>query len=198
MALRSGRVFWYIMAFLSISVVGYTFFVLLFPSMRPAFVANLFNSIPVTTYFHLIGGAFALLCGTLQVNSTIRRYHLNWHRMIGRIYLISVIVGGIAGFKMALVSFGGLITHVGFGLMALAWLVTTILAFIRIRNGNVPSHQNWMIRSFSITLSAVTLRIYLPLSQVLGFEFEPAYQVISWLAWVPNLIFAEWYLRKKL
>ena len=49
-----------------------------------------------------------------------------------------------------------------------------------------------MIRSYAVTLAALTLRLYLPLSQAAGIEFVAAYQVISWLCWVPNLLFAEW------
>jgi hypothetical protein len=38
----------------------------------------------------------------------------------------------------------------------------------------------------------VTLRIYLPLSHVAGIPYHDAYQVVSWLCWVPNLVVAEW------
>jgi hypothetical protein len=36
---------------------------------------------------------------------------------------------------------------------------------------------------------------YLPLSQIVGVPFEPAYQAISWLCWVPNLLVGEWLIR---
>ena len=44
---------------------------------------------------------------------------------------------------------------------------------------------------------AVTLRIYLPLSQMAGLPFDAAYQTISWLCWVPNLIVAEWIILRQ-
>ena len=49
-----------------------------------------------------------------------------------------------------------------------------------------------MIRSCSLTLAAVTLRIYLPLSQLAGIPFAEAYQAVAWACWVPNLVVAEW------
>ena len=49
-----------------------------------------------------------------------------------------------------------------------------------------------MIRSYALTLAAVTLRIYIPIGQLAGFAYEPAYQTIAWLCWVPNLVIAEW------
>jgi hypothetical protein len=51
-----------------------------------------------------------------------------------------------------------------------------------------------MIRSYALTFAAVTLRIWLPLGQVLHFDFVEAYRVIAWLCWVPNLLAAEWIL----
>jgi hypothetical protein len=54
-----------------------------------------------------------------------------------------------------------------------------------------------MIRSYALTFAAVMLRIYLPLSQVYGIPFEPAYQTIAWLCWVPNLIVAEWLILRQ-
>jgi len=49
-----------------------------------------------------------------------------------------------------------------------------------------------MIRSYSLTFAAVTLRIYLPLAFASGIPFEIAYPAIAWLCWVPNAIVAEW------
>lgn len=57
-----------------------------------------------------------------------------------------------------------------------------------------------MIRSYSFTLAAVTLRLYIAISIIfLYVNFETAYIVISYLAWIPNLLIAEIYLmnRKK-
>ena len=53
-----------------------------------------------------------------------------------------------------------------------------------------------MIRSASLTLAAVTLRIYLPLLSVtLGLEV--GYVLVAWLCWVPNILLAEWILRRE-
>jgi hypothetical protein len=55
-----------------------------------------------------------------------------------------------------------------------------------------------MIRNFSLTLAAVTLRQYLPFALfVLHWPFLRAYVPISWLCWVPNLILAELIIRRR-
>jgi hypothetical protein len=53
-----------------------------------------------------------------------------------------------------------------------------------------------MVRNFSLTFAAVTLRLYLPISGVAGVPFEVAYPIIAWIAWVPNLIVAEWWFNR--
>ena len=42
----------------------------------------------------------------------------------------------------------------------------------------------------------VTLRIELPLLIMAFGEFTTAYQVVAWLSWVPNALWAEWYIRR--
>ena len=54
-----------------------------------------------------------------------------------------------------------------------------------------------MLRSYALTLAAVTLRLQIPASAVLGIPSPIAYQVISWACWVPNLLVAEWWIRAR-
>ena len=53
-----------------------------------------------------------------------------------------------------------------------------------------------MVRSYAVCYGAVTLRLQMwPLAMTFG-DFAIAYQVVSWSCWVPNLVFAEWWLRR--
>jgi uncharacterized membrane protein len=183
---------WAVMALLSIGVAGYALGLALVPGWRNGFVANLIEQRALPTYGHLVGGGLALLLGVFQFNRTLRTRHVNIHRWIGRGYILACLAGGTAGLALALKSTGGAITHFGFGLLAVCWLIATLTAFVCIRRGNVAAHQQWMVRSFALTLAAVTLRIYLPVTQIQGIPMEVAYPVISWMCWVPNLIVAEW------
>ena len=40
----------------------------------------------------------------------------------------------------------------------------------------------------------MTLRIYVPVSQIAGAPFAIAYPMIAWLGWVPNMLIAEAYV----
>jgi hypothetical protein len=61
--------------------------------------------------------------------------------------------------------------------------------------GDFAQHRRWMIRSLSLTFAAVTLRIMLPMIPLTGMDFVDAYRAISFLCWVPNLLWVEVWLR---
>ena len=186
------RAAWVGMMILATGVAAYAVAALVSTSMRTSFVQALFTNLPLATSAHLAGGTLALVFGGLQLSSTLRRKYLQLHRWLGRVYVVAVLASGTGGLVMALESTGGLVAHFGFGLMAVCWLFCTSNAFRHIRNGDVARHRAWMLRSYALTLAAVTLRIYLPASQIAGIDFIAAYQAIAWLCWVPNLLVVEW------
>ena len=99
---------------------------------------------------------------------------------------------------MALVSEQGLPTHLGFGAFAVLWFLTGLQAYRMVRRGNIVAHRQWMIRNFALTLAAVTLRNYMPLMLfALHWSFRSSYITVSWLCWVPNLLVAEWLVRRQ-
>jgi uncharacterized membrane protein len=189
---RKGR--WLLLVFFATLVSAYAAAALLVPSFRPPLVRARLTVIPLAVIGHITGGALALFVGAFQVNARLRSRFLSAHRWFGRLYVLAVAVGGVGGLVMATRSDGGLVTHVGFGLLAVLWLATTAVSYWSIRNGDQVSHRRWMLRSYSLTFAAVTLRIYLPVALTAGLPFIDAYQAISWACWVPNLIVAEWWL----
>lgn len=160
----------------------------------PVIAGNLFMK--PWLMIHVAGAATALLIGPLQFLSTVRSRFPALHRSIGRIYAVACLVGGAAGFVLALGTSTGPITNVGFGGLAISWIVTTALAWRRAMQGRFIEHRAWMIRSFALTFAAVTLRLFLPLSMLLlQVHFVEAYRAMSFLCWVPNLLVVEFYLR---
>ncbi|MHA4807254.1 DUF2306 domain-containing protein [Flavitalea flava] len=148
-------------------------------------------------YIHIAMGGLALLTGWTQFNSGLRARKINLHRFTGKVYLLAVLCSSLAGFAIAFFATGGLISTLGFGTLALVWLISNIQAYAFIRKRNIPKHRNWMIRNYALTFAAVTLRIYLPLSALLNLPGLDAYRAISWLCWVPNLFFAEFLISRQ-
>ena len=159
------------------------------PNLAASFLAHE-NSLRL----HVAGGAIALGLGPFLIGGPRRRRAR--HRVLGKVYLGAVLLGGLGGVSLSRFSYGGWPTHLGFAALGIAWMGTTLAAWMRIRSGDVAGHRAWITRSFLLTLAAVTLRIYLPLSGLLGLPFDTSYPVISWLCWVPNLLVAEILVRR--
>lgn len=172
------------------AVIAYTLLPLgslVHPDMKVVFLTH-----KAGIYTHIFASAVAMTFGPFQFLPAIRRRFVRVHRWMGRVYLgIGVLVGGLAGLYMATFAFGGIASKLGFSLLAVLWLYTGFRAFSAIRHGDVVEHRQWMVRNFSLTLAAVTLRILLPASGLAGIPFEIAYPAIAWLCWVPNLLVAE-------
>lgn len=188
---------WLVMTLLAVAVAGYASAILIAPGFRPSLVQALLAERPLAACAHFVGGAVALVAGAFQLNAWLRNRFLGFHRWLGRLYMLAVIGGGVAALVLAPYSFGGLAAHLGFGLLGACWIVSTLNAYRHIRKGNVLHHRSWMIRSYALTLAAVTLRLYLPSSQIAGFPMTVAYPAIAWLCWVPNLLLAEWFIRSR-
>jgi uncharacterized membrane protein len=190
------RALWLVMTVLATLVAAYAAAVLLLPRFGPPFIIARRTTMPLAVMAHLGGGLVALAVGAWQMNARLRARVIEFHRWMGRTYVAAVLIGGLGALRMSVVSAEGWVTHLGFGLLALLWLSTTARAYFAIRSHNEARHRAWMIRSYSLTLAAVTLRIYLPLSLAAGVPFANAYRAISWLCWVPNIILAEWLVRR--
>ncbi len=75
----------------------------------------------------------------------------------------------------------------------------TAIAFNKFARAMSCAHQQWMWRSYALTFAAVTLRVYIFFT---SYQFHlndaTAYATLAWLSWVPNLLVAEFLIRKKL
>jgi len=148
-------------------------------------------------YAHITFGGIALLTGWMQFSKKIRARNIDLHRGLGKAYMVAVALSGIAGFTIAMSATGGPVSMAGFGLLAAVWLYTDFQGYRAIRKLDIERHRAWMLRNYSLTFAAVTLRIYLPLATaVMHLSFIPSYRVISWLCWIPNLAVAEMLIRR--
>ncbi len=148
-------------------------------------------------YIHITGGMLALATGPLQFVKAFRKRYLKAHRMLGKIYLASILVlAGPSGQFMAFYAEGSWVSTLGFLVMALLWLFTTWRAYTSIRVRDIAAHRDWMVRSFALTLAAVTLRIWVPAaSYYLHIPADWVIESSAWVSWIPNLIVAELLIR---
>lgn len=147
---------------------------------------------------HIVASMLAILIGPFQFWPKLRKGRLlKLHRWLGRAYLLSVLAGGLGGLYMAQFAYGGLIARVGFATLAILWLYSGYQAYQRIRHKDIAGHRQWMIRNYALTLAGTLLRVWVPIFVGgVGTDFLMAYRVIAWLCWVPNLLVAEWIIRR--
>jgi uncharacterized membrane protein len=141
-------------------------------------------------YTHIILGGLALLTGWPQFSVRLRETRLNFHRNLGKVYVVAALISALAAIYISFYSTGGLVTFWGFFSLGCLWFTTTLMAYLSIKRGNISLHEKFMVYSFAACFSAVTLRIWLPLLIMWYHDFLPAYRVVSWLCWVPNLLIA--------
>ncbi len=104
---------------------------------------------------HTLSGVVALLAGPLQFSSRLRQRHLNFHRVLGRIYFVCVFVGAFTGIALA----AGRPGLPGTAMQGAAWVVCTTAAVITARNRQIVHHRQWMIRSYAVTFTFVSSRV---------------------------------------
>jgi uncharacterized membrane protein len=173
-----------------IAIVSFRY---LLPGLREAAPPSILDNAMRTPWLlvHVAGAATALLVCSAQFFSGLRARSIALHRLLGRVYVVGCVIGGVSGLLLAYGTSSGPVATAGFGLLAVAWLATTLLAWRYAIGRDIKRHRRWMTRSFSLTLAAVTLRLYLPLSELLPFDKLDSYRAISFLCWVPNLLIAE-------
>lgn len=145
---------------------------------------------------HVAAGVTALLVGPLQFVRRIRARRPAFHRVAGRIYVAACAIGAPAGFMLALGTAAGPIAAAGFAMLALLWPLFTWLGYRAAVERRFDDHREWMLRSYALAATAITLRLMIPASALLGLEFVPAYRAISWLAWTTNLALFEYHIRR--
>ena len=104
---------------------------------------------------HTLSAAIALLAGPMQFSSRLRQRYLKFHRVLGRIYVISVFIGALTGIALA----AGRPGMPGTCVQAAAWIICTTAAFITARNRQIARHRRWMVRSYAVTFTFVSSRV---------------------------------------
>lgn len=141
---------------------------------------------------HIVGGLTAIVIGPFQFWSKIRASHPHLHRTSGRIYLISILVGSIGGLGLAFTIPEGLAYASGLAFLAVAWLMTSGMAFLAIRNRNFVQHQQWMIRSYVVTFAFVSFRIVDDILHAYGLGEIPGHNaMLAWGCWAIPLLITE-------
>ncbi|MCX5469320.1 DUF2306 domain-containing protein [Acinetobacter sp. A-IN1] len=146
---------------------------------------------------HVVTSSLVLIAGFTQFFRIFHTRYPKIHRVSGWLYLITILGFSLpSGLILAFSAAGGLSTQISFVLLSLLWAITTLSALYFLLKKRWMLHRDWMIRSFALSLSALSLRTWKMGLYTLQPYFDwltpiHIYQLESWLAWVINLIIAE-------
>lgn len=189
---RSNKLLFILMAFFAIVIGLYPSIYLIFDQTggflnsksAELLASDIWNT---AFYTHIIFGGVALLAGWSQFSKKLRNKNISVHRLLGKLYLLCVLLSGFAGIYMGYYANGGWISASGFMGLGIVWVSTAIMAYLAVRKGDIDNHKKMMIYSYAACFAAVTLRIWLPILGSIFDEFITGYRIVAWLCWVPNM-----------
>lgn len=149
-------------------------------------------------YVHIFSSVLVLVAGFTQFSRRVLHHRPKLHRGMGYVYAVTLLfVSGPGAWVMAFYANGGLPARASFVLLTFLWYVFTLAAMFYVFRRNWNEHGNFMLRSYALTFSAITLRLYAFGIDYLQLHVRPAeaYITIAWLSWVPNLLLAELLIR---
>ncbi|MFM9837379.1 MAG: DUF2306 domain-containing protein [Cyclobacteriaceae bacterium] len=145
--------------------------------------------------FHISCGLIAMIIGPFQFWTSFRAKYIKTHRMLGRIYLIAILIGTISATNLAWTSGYKISFSWAFGLqgLAFAWISTALMAYISIMKRRIAQHKEWMIRSYVVTLGFFFFRILNNSDFVKSLvpEFTERGVTIIWFCWAIPLLITE-------
>jgi uncharacterized membrane protein len=109
--------------------------------------------------FHLATAIAPLILVPIQFWNWFRNRYIKLHRNLGKIYIIGSLLGGICAVVLGItIPYEESVVPLVF--LSVLWLFMTISACVAIRNKNIKAHRLFMIRSYTLALTFIFLRIF--------------------------------------
>lgn len=122
-----------------------------------SFLRQRYAPVAVLMFLHGIPGALALTLGVFQFSDRLRKRHLQWHRVMGRIYVGCVVISAPVAILVALALPIPTLLPASI-IQAAGWLLCTGTALYCVRTGRIQQHREWMIRSYPFAMVFVAAR----------------------------------------
>lgn len=149
-------------------------------------------------YLHIGAGMFCITAALIQFSTYILKKRRKIHVWSGKIYVFAVLlIGAPTGLYMSFFAKGSFWERALFMFMAIFWFLTTWWGLKTIKEKNVLAHKVWMIRSYSMAMTAVTFRIYHIVFYVLDWNHLKNYEISLWISVLGNLLIAEYFIYKQ-
>lgn len=162
-----------------------------------------FMAVPLPVIIHIIAALAFSIIGAFQFAPRFRQRHPNWHRAAGRSLMVAGLITAFSGLWMTVFysipqALQGPLLYVVRLLVSVGMALSIVLAWNTVRRKNIPAHRAWMMRAYALGQGAGTQAlIFIPYSLLLGEPNPITRDVLMTAAWVINLVFVEWLLRRR-
>jgi uncharacterized membrane protein len=145
------------------------------------------------TLIHILPGGLFLILTPLQFLPSIRQKHLQVHRWMGRVLVVTGLIVGVSALVMSFtMNIGGPNETAATTLFAIVFLYCLIRGYRHIRRKEVARHREWMIRAFGAGLGVATTRpivgIFFAFRRLTPHEF---FGIAFWLGLTTTFLAAE-------
>jgi len=130
---------------------------------------------------HMISSALTLLLAPLVF--AVRRYP-EFHRPVGRLLGVFVVIGGLTALPVAVMSHSPIGARAGFFVQGIVWMSLLFAAVQAIREHHLERHAYLMLAMVAVTSGAVWFRILTGAAIVLKLPFDAAYVFAAWAGWM--------------
>lgn len=150
----------------------------------------------IAFFTHVYSSIWVILLGSFQFSKTVRNKFPQIHRFSGKIYILLILsVSAPSGLIMSFYANGGIVSQISFSVLSVLWFLFTYKAFLFVKKQNWIKHKEYMFRSYALTLSAISLRLF-KWGIVTFFSLPPmdTYRIVGILGWTFNLALVELYI----
>jgi len=149
-------------------------------------------------YMHIAAGSLCIGAALIQFSRYILKKSKAIHRFSGKIYVFVVLfLGAPTGLFMSFFAKGSFWERSLFMFMAGWWFITTLYGLTTIHKRNIIAHKVWMIRSYSMAMTAVTFRVYHIVFYLMGWGHLENYELSLWISVIGNMLFAEYIIYRQ-
>jgi uncharacterized membrane protein len=137
-------------------------------------------------YVHIVSGPIVLVNGLILLSERVRRRHDRWHRMLGRVQVVVLLLFVLpSSVVMSRHAFGGWPAGLSFMLLSVVTAGCAVAGVVYARRRRYEQHRRWMLRCYVLISSAVALRLISGAAGLVGVPNpEGAYIVAAWSSWL--------------
>ncbi|MFC8797384.1 DUF2306 domain-containing protein [Promicromonospora sp. NPDC057138] len=155
---------------------------------------------PLPVIVHIICVTTYSLLGAFQFVPSLRRRR--WHRLAGRVLAPAGLGVALTGLWMTtfydLPAHDNLVVNGARYVVGTAMAVSIVLGVRAALRRDFVSHPAWMMRAYALAMGAGTQALLLgPYMAIVGTMSTAAYATGMVAAWVINVAFAEWLIRRR-